>query len=211
MDGYVCMKRLLIHEDYYFSGIKIISCHIVYPQLLGNNNSLVQLNKKYYKEAIKKKEYCESILYQEAVHALLEGSKAFPYERIVTLTLTLQTDHIISFYQDDYLYTGGANGQTTRIAQTIQTKTGDILHLCDFMKNKTHYVSCIQNDIIQQIKSSQNVHNYFENYASLVKTIFQPQNFYLTSEGIVVFFALYDIVPHSTGIPTFLIPYHQCE
>lgn len=207
MNDFVCMKRFLIHEDYYFEGIKIISCHIVYPQFIGNSNFLVQLNKNYYKEAIMKKEYCESILYQEAVQALLDGSKAFPYEIIATLTLTLQTDDIISFYQEDYLYTGGANGQTKRIGQTLQTKSGHILHLRDFVQNKQTYVSCIQNDIIKQIESSQDIDNYFDNYTTLVKTTFQPQNFYLTSEGIVVFFDLYDIAPHSTGIPTFLISY----
>lgn len=207
MNDYVCIKRFLIHEDYYFKGVKIVCCHIVYPQFLGNAPTLELLNKKYYEEAIKKKEYCSSTLYQNAVQALEQGSRVFPYEIIATLTLTLQTDDIISFYQEDYLYTGGANGQTKRIGQTLQTKSGHILLLRDFVQNKQTYVSCIQNDIIKQIESSQDINNYFDNYASLVKTTFQPQNFYLTSEGIVVFFDLYDIAPHSTGIPTFLISY----
>lgn len=210
MNDYVCIKRFLIHEDYYFKGVKIVCCHIVYPQFLGNAPTLELLNKKYYEEAIKKKEYCSNILYQNAVQALEQGSRAFPYEMIITLTITLQTDQIVSFYQEEYLYTGGANGQTTRIGQTIQTVTGEIMHLYDFIQCKQNYELCIQNDIIKQIQTSQDIDNYFDNFASLVKTTFQPQNFYLTSEGIVVFFALYDIAPHSTGIPTFLISYNQC-
>ena len=177
MDGLTCIKQFEIREDYYYAGVKVVSCHIFYPQFIGHHPALDALNNKYYLQAIKKKDNCTNVLYPDAVQALLQGSKAFPYEMIVTITLTLQTNEIASFYQQEYLYTGGANGQTTRIGQTINTLTGEVKHLCDFLQNK--------------------------------KT-FHPQNFYLTSEGVVVFFALYDIAPHSTGIPTFLIPYSQC-
>ena len=210
MDGLTCMKRFEIHEDYYYAGIKVVSCSLFYPQLTGHNPALDTLNNQYYLQAIKKKDYCTHVLYPNAVQAFLQGSKAFPYEMIVTITLTLQTNEILSFYQQEYLYTGGANGQTTRIGQTINTFTGQIKHLCDFLMDKKNCKTCIKNNIIKQIKTSDDPSLYFDNYPSLIEETFHPQNFYLTSEGVVVFFALYDIAPHSTGIPTFLIPYSQC-
>ena len=210
MDGLTCIKQFEIREDYYYAGVKVVSCHIFYPQFIGHHPALDALNNKYYLQAIKKKDNCTNVLYPDAVQALLQGSKAFPYEMIVTITLTLQTNDIASFYQQEYLYTGGANGQTTRIGQTINTLTGEVKHLCDFLQNKKNCETCIKNNIIKQIKTSDDPSIYFDNYPKLVEETFHPQNFYLTSEGVVVFFALYDIAPHSTGIPTFLIPYSQC-
>ena len=179
MDGLTCMKRFEIHEDYYYAGIKVVSCSLFYPH----------------------------VLYPNAVQAFLQGSKAFPYEMIVTITLTLQTNEILSFYQQEYLYTGGANGQTTRIGQTINTFTGQIKHLCDFLMDKKNCEICVKNNIIKQIKTSDDPSLYFDNYPSLIEETFHPQNFYLTSEGVVVFFALYDIAPHSTGISTPVLKY----
>lgn len=210
MNEFVCIKRFLLHEDYYFEGIKVVSYHIVYPQFIGQNPIFHKLNKQYYWNALKKKEYCSNVLYPDAVQAFLQGSKAFPYEMIVTITITLQIEQIASFYQQEYLYTGGANGNTTRMSQTVNTLTGEILKLCDFFQNTENCETCIKNNIIKQIKTSHDLSNYFDNYQSLVEETFNPQNFYLTSEGVVVFFALYDIAPHSTGIPTFLIPYFEC-
>ncbi|MDE6954063.1 MAG: DUF3298 and DUF4163 domain-containing protein [Erysipelotrichales bacterium] len=210
MDELTCLKRFRIHEDYYYAGVKIVSCTIFYPQFTGHNPALDSLNKKYYLQAVKKEDYCRHVLYPNAVQAFLQNSKAFPYEFITTITITLQTNEIISFYQQEYVYTGGANGQTTRISQTVNTLTGQIKQLCDFFQNKKNCIPCIKRNIIKQINTSKDPTIYFHNYPDLIEKSFQSQNFYLTSEGVVIFFSLYDIAPHSTGIPTFLIPYSQC-
>lgn len=210
MNGLTCIKRFQIHEVYYYGGIKVVLCNIFYPQFIGHHPALETINKKYYLQALKKKDYCTHVLYPNAIQAFLQGSKAFPYEMIITITLTLQTNEIASFYQDEYLYTGGANGQTKRIGQTINTLTGEIKYLCDLFQDKKNYELCIKNNIIKQIKTSDDPSIYFKDYPSLIEETFNPHNFYLTSEGIVIFFELYDIAPHSTGIPTFLIPYSQC-
>ncbi len=210
MDELTCLKRFRIHEDYYYAGVKIVSCTIFYPQFTGHNPALDSLNKKYYLQAVKKKDYCHHVLYPNAIQAFLQNSKAFPYEFITTITITLQTNEIISFYQQEYVYTGGANGQTTRISQTVNTLTGQIKQLCDFFQNQKNCIPCIKRNIIKQINTSEDPTIYFHNYPDLIEKSFQSQNFYLTSEGVVIFFSLYDIAPHSTGIPTFLIPYSLC-
>lgn len=96
------------------------------------------------------------------------------------------------------------------MGQTISTFTGEAKHLCDFLQNKKNCRTCIKSNIIKQIKTSDDPSIYFDNYPELAEEIFHPQNFYLIGEGVVVFFALHDIAPHFTDVPTFLIPYSQC-
>ena len=43
----------------------------------------------------------------------------------------------------------------------------------------------------------------------LLRRSFDPERFYLTPEGIAVFFPLYAIAPYAEGIPVFLIPYPE--
>jgi hypothetical protein len=48
---------------------------------------------------------------------------------------------------------------------------------------------------------------YFENYAELVNENFKPSHFYLSKDGVVIYFQQYDIAPYATGMPSFTIPY----
>jgi hypothetical protein len=48
---------------------------------------------------------------------------------------------------------------------------------------------------------------YFDNYEQLVSTNFKANNFYLSREGLVIYYQQYDIAPYAAGIPTFVIPY----
>ena len=43
----------------------------------------------------------------------------------------------------------------------------------------------------------------------LLRRHFNPQNYYLTAEGLVFFFPMYAIAPSVEGIPTFLFPYDR--
>lgn len=210
MEELIRIEIFNMHEDFYVEGTKVVSCHIFYPQFITNSKSMEVINERYYKNALKKKEYCTRVMYPSAVQSYMQGSRALPYQMIVTITLTYDVDGLISFYQDEYLYTGGANGTTTRVGQTIDVTTGSIMHLSDFMQDKDHYEECIKQTVIQQIINSHNPTIYFDDFPALVKETFHPKNYYLTCEGIVIFFALYDIAPHSTGIPTFTIPYGHC-
>lgn len=204
------MDIFTIQEDYYQEGNKILTCHIFYPQFMSNTIDTTSLNEYYYTNALRKKNYSDTVLYPSAMEAYRHQSAALPYEMLITITLTLQNNQSISFYQEEYLYTGGANGSTTRKGQTIDVLTGKKRKLCDFVVHQKTCHACIITSILYQIENSAMPSMYFEDYKSLVVENFDEQNFYLTKEGIVVFFAMYDIAPHSSGIPTFLIPYNQC-
>ena len=48
---------------------------------------------------------------------------------------------------------------------------------------------------------------YFEDYKNLVEENLNMDNFYLSKEGLVIYFGLYEIAPYVSGIRTFTIPY----
>ena len=48
---------------------------------------------------------------------------------------------------------------------------------------------------------------YHEDWPRLLRRRFNPQNYYLTPEGLTVFYPMYAIAPPAEGIPTFLLPY----
>lgn len=208
--GFMKMDIFTIHEEYYQEGNKILICHIFYPQFISNTMDTKDLNTYFYTMALRKKNYSDTVLYPSAVEAYRHHSAALPYEMLITIELTLQNRQFISFYQEEYLFTGGANGSTTRKGYTIDVLTGKRRTLCSFVKNQKTCHACIIGSILQQIAKSNMPSMYFEDYRSLVVENFDEQNFYLTKEGIIVFFAMYDIAPHASGIPTFLIPYNQC-
>ena len=51
------------------------------------------------------------------------------------------------------------------------------------------------------------VSRYHEGVRRLLRRHFNPQSFYLTAEGLVVFYPMYAIAPAMEGIPTFLVPW----
>ena len=75
----------------------------------------------------------------------------------------------------------------------------------DISNVKEYIIKMINEQIEKQIKDGDNY--YFEDYSKLVTETFNEDSFYLTQEGVVIYFGQYDIAPYSSGIRTFTIPY----
>ena len=50
---------------------------------------------------------------------------------------------------------------------------------------------------------------YFDDYQDLIKKNFNPQSFYLTPNGLVIYYQQYEVGPYAAGIIEFTIPYEQ--
>jgi hypothetical protein len=115
----------------------------------------------------------------------------------------------ISLYFDQYEYAGGAHGLTVRYSDTWNLQKSKRIELSELFPHKTNYKEYIIDTINQQIKEEIAGGNnpYFENYSELVNENFKVNNFYLTEDGVAIYFQQYDIAPYATGLPTFIIPY----
>ena len=125
------------------------------------------------------------------------------YEAIRDYTLTYNEDCLISLYTDQYEYTGGAHGNTVRSADTWLLPQAERLTLGQLFPADNTYLVRVELAVIDQIEAQNAAGTgaYFDNYRELVPQTFNPAQFYLTPEGLTVYFQQYDIAPYASGIP----------
>lgn len=205
---------MVIAEEMKYEGVTVLNYRIEYPEFLSNNyKSGIKVVNQYYRDkALALQNKFRTKLYQMAVDQYLDDIKnGFPirvFEALQTFEVTYNQSCIISLYFDNYQYTGGAHGLTTRTSQTWNLKTRKMIKLRELYRCSGNYKSYIKKKIIAEIK--ENPELYFENYEELVEQTFSVNNFYTTSQGVVVYFQQYDIAPYSSGIREFLLPYNKC-
>jgi len=198
-----------------YQGTPVLNCQIRYPRFdtACGQDAQWQVNEFYRSMSEEKGAYCRSSLYPEAVSGL-EYSRAgnfpfFPYEFDVGYNVTFNEECFASLYFDQYEFTGGAHGSTIRTSQTWDLETGRQLTLGDFYPDDPDYIKEIQEwieyEIAGRLKAGPST--YFDDYPELLRSTFQAGNFYLTPEGIVIYYQQYDIAPYSSGITEFLLPF----
>jgi len=135
------------------------------------------------------------------------------YEAYMQYTDTFNKNCLLSFYYDNYTFTGGAHGNTVRLANTFNLIDGANLPLSAFFKKGSDYkAKLLKNISVQAHKNyTENPNIYFEDYHELIIKYFNEKSFYLTKEGLVIYYGQYDIGPYSSGIQEFLIPYSELD
>lgn len=186
--------------------------------MLNPTPAAKRINDYYSQEAKSYTDYCEQILLPAALTGQQQpvtNSKNSPpgYQTDWQYNVTYNQYPVISLYTDLYQYTGGAHGETHRSAVTWNTRLGVPIKLDELFPGNNIYQEYIKNNIIKQIEQQRRKNNsaFFENYADLVNETFNPDQFYLTEDGLVLFFQQYEIAPYSTGIPVFVIPYESLQ
>jgi len=177
----------ILENELFYNNELILKYHIEYPSIVGNNfeNGILNFNCYNKSLAIALKNKIETDLYNEAVKTYKynkeNGYPTMVYEVYKNFIITLNIDNIVSLYQDEYTFTGGAHNPS---------------FIIDILK-----------DINEQISKEPDI--YFENTCNLVLNTFNPKSFYLTPNNIVIYFQQYDIAPYSSGIRTFNIDYNR--
>ena len=86
--------------------------------------------------------------------------------------------------------------------------TGKNLNLKELFKDDFDYKKIMNEVITKEISKDKEI--YF-NDGKDFKGIKDNQDFYISDEGIVVYFQVYEIAPYSSGIREFLIPKAKIE
>lgn len=205
----VLVMKEIIAKNLYYSHTLLTKYTIEYPHFYSYTyrECLDNINRKYLKDALDFEHYCKTVLFPNAVeqynYDIKDGYPVMVYEGYLAYTLTYNRGNIISLYFDKYEYTGGAHGATLRYSNTWNLKNCSPMALEDFGLNKEKILPQIYLQIEEQIKNGTN--QYFDNYKELVSQTFNPNSFYLTDKGLVIYFQQYDIAPYSSGIVEFTI------
>lgn len=203
------IQKRIIQKELKYENVVVLKYHIEYPQITNESNNIPSMKFNIYNEQIAKQiqRKAENELYKEAVELYKYNKKNnYPimvYEIYRTFEITLNTNDIISLYADEYVFTGGAHGTTTRTSQTWNMTNGRLINLYELYRGNPYFMLDILKEISKQI--NQNKEIYFEDACCMAIDNFNPQNFYLTTNGIVIYYQQYDIAPYSSGIRTFEI------
>lgn len=205
-----------IKKNIYYNNTQVLTYTIHYPQLFFHNYQefLNQLN-SYYESKAREYEHTLTtrllrMALEEYDNSIANNYPVRSFEAFVDYTITLNQNCLFSLYFDQYEYTGGAHGITLRYSDSWNLQKEKRIMLGDLFPNHDNYkhdsITMIQEQIAKQIKQGT---FYFDHYHELVTQNFNENSFYLTPEGIVIYFQQYDIAPYSSGIMTFTIPYHN--
>lgn len=171
----------------------------VEPSILNNLNSTIRLDVTSFKN---------DLLDEEIEYNKSAAQNALPkrnYKAISDYGVTFNKNHILSVivslmgfgdelgpnYNDLYNY-------------NIDLLTGNTVYLKDIFNKNTDYIKAITDYI--NYKISQDKDNY---YSDLTVDIPDNQAFYITDDGIVIYFGVDEIAPEKFGIPKFKMAFNK--
>ena len=215
MDALVRMKDF--SKEFLYRGVKIMMLNIKYPVvvIMGGVAAQGRINRQIIMEVNKFYKHVSGSMYNNAVDFYLDSLKHdFPFhgfEAYMEYNITYNENCFLSYYYDKYEYTGGAHGITNRGSSTYNLKNGRILPLSYLFKDGVDYKMLIIKEIVNQANQNleENPSIYFDNYTELIYKTFNENQYFLTPNGLSVYFQQYDIAPYSTGIVVFDIPYEM--
>lgn len=209
------IQTMTLTETLTYENTPVLTYKISYPRFESKSDSIGLINTYYEAKAMGLAQESRNKLYPSAVSQYqFSKENNYPvmkYEILQTYTITYQSDYYLSLYLDQYVFTGGAHGNTTRYSDTWSLCSGNRVPLHAFYPSDPDYkqtvIANIDNQIAEQNYNSQDPSVYNETYTQDVCCAFNENNFYMTPDSLVIYFQQYDIAPYSSGIPQFFIPF----
>ena len=200
-----------------FGKTVMIDIDIAYPQVTVPQNvkSSAEISGFYRDSAIKYYACATHGLYEDAVKEYrnsLKGRVPFrTYSARAVFEVPFSDGRFLSIYTDTFEYAGSAHGNTVRRAETWNIAGGKRVGLFELFPDPSCGPRVIR-EIFSRIESqiAKGNNTYFEDYRKNVFRCFDESRFYLTPEGVAVYFPLSTIAPDSSGIVPFVIPFPLC-
>ncbi|WP_052447380.1 DUF3298 and DUF4163 domain-containing protein [Clostridium polynesiense] len=170
-----------------------------------NKKAESNINNELMQDALNFKGQVEKSALENYENLIKAGVEVRPYE-VLTKYKSYNLKDIISLAVTYYQYSGGAHGIYSITPYNYDAESGERLNLKDIFKGNYNYKE-ILNDYIQK-EISKNPDNYFKD---AFKGIRDNQEFYITKDGIVIFFQVYEIAPFAAGNPEFVVPYSKIQ
>lgn len=160
--------------------------------------------------------YCERCLLPQAAaeyRAALEASRPLPLFRAeLEFRVTYRRGRFLSLYTQTRENTGGAP-LLTRRGDTWDLAAGYPVPLRDFFPSGTAWKKKLLAQAAAEVERRERAGagRWREDWRRELRRRFNPQNFYLTEEGLAYFYPMYAIAPGTEGIPVFTMPYEPEE
>nr|WP_326184298.1 RsiV family protein [uncultured Oscillibacter sp.] len=159
--------------------------------------------------------YCERWLLPQAeaeYRAALAASAPLPCFRAeLGYRVTYNQDGLWSLYTQSREVTLPGQTLVTRRGDTWDLAAGYPVPLGDFFPSRSPWRRRLLALAAAEIERRERagIARYHEGWRRELRRHFNPQNFYLSGEGLVFFFPMYAIAPGTEGVPAFLLPYGE--
>lgn len=207
----------ILKDTMYYNDIPVLSYEINYPSFTTGCSNLAarKINTYYAARAEAAEQNCRTSLFPQALETAQYIQNNTPpfnsYEVLVTYHTSYNHEHITSLYTEEYTYLGGAHGSTVRTSETWNFCTGRQIRLSDYFPGQPAFPEnlfpCIEEQVKAELKESPSA--FFDDYPALLRKHFREENFYLTPEGVIIYYQQYDIAPYASGLPEFLLPFQR--
>jgi hypothetical protein len=126
-------------------------------------------------------------------------------EVVVAYQVPLNENGLVSIVFSIYTYAGGANGTTTFSSLTMDTNTGEVYEFDDLFVANSDYRKILSDLAVK--KAEENDVQFINEYTGVTDN----QQFYLTPNGIVLYYQPLEFTPHYYGLFRIMIPYSEIE
>lgn len=158
----------------------------------------------------------ETVLFPEACKALAEategGTDFLPWQAQLDYTITLWQPPLLSLRMD--AVESGPTSRPLRICmgETWDCSSGYPRTLRSFFPAKARrwqkdLLGSLKEQAAQQLASGESLLD--PDCTQIMERTFDPDRFYLTENGIAVFYPLYILGPYAEGIPVFTVPFSE--
>ena len=182
-----------------------ISCCL--PRLVSDSRGARRINRYYRQLSDAWRSRWTGVLYTRACAAqkaaLAEGASFSPWEATLDYTLTLQTPEVLSLtWQVEEKRSGVQRAQ--QHGDTWSLLDGSPLPLRGFLPGGRRWKHRLLEEISNQMAARTASGEPFRpDSAAMLRRYFQPEQFFLTPEGVTVWFAPDTLAAPSAGAPRF--------
>ena len=156
--------------------------------------------------------YCQSILLPQARSALelaRQNGGALPeWDISLDTVVTLQREGLLSLYTDTAERCDGRR-LLLRRSETWDLSDGSLLPLSRLFPGENRWRRRLLRAAADQIRRQQElgVARYHPDWQRRLRTAFNADRFYLTEQGLCLFYQMFAIAPAVEGIPVFTLPW----
>ena len=194
--------------------IPVLSASVSLPEPVPAADRISRRIRRYYQLQCRSfLRYCEAYLLPLAAaeyRDALAASQPLPrFHAELTYQVTYNEGGLWSLYTQSRESGPGGRTVLLRRGDTWDLASGYPVALSAFFPRRSGWrrrlLEAVEAEAAQ--RTAAGVSQYHEGVRRRLRQYFNPQNFYLTGEGLAVFYPMYAIAPAMEGIPVFTIPY----
>lgn len=204
------------HREWTQEGIPVLCASLSLPEPVPALNAVCRRIRRYYRlQSRAFLGYCQKELLplaQAEARAALAESRPLPEFRVeLTYQVTYNAHGFWSLYTQMREHTLPGADFLLRRGDTWDLNSGYPAALSDFFPRRSGWkrrvLSAAEQEALRRERAG--MCRYHESWRRDLRRHFSARNYYLTEEGLVIFYPMYALAPASAGIPIFTLPYEE--